>query len=593
MLDGDRTPQMSEHQHDGASPAPRQGEPEQPRPAPDPAASLDALHVLGLQRSVGNTAVVQYLQEEGALSTPGDPLEEEADRTARAVMGPGPSVAVSRSPAEPSEAVSGALDAGMKQMGTGEPLAEPVREFMEPRFGTDFGDVRVHTDGAAQQANKSLQAEAFTYGQDIYFGSGRAPSNDALTAHELSHVVQQRRAGAGPMAAKRIQPSFTASYPVTLGVFEVDLQTREGGVNTPPTHSGFDGYIRFVPNPDAPNSNQIVFVQIVKLTNVGGADVDSASMPAAQAPRGALGEPGVRTEEDAARGVEGGYFTDVHHRPNATAPGVAQGTPLSPRYNFQPAAPGTTGVVGQTAQPALHGGGIGGVVGQTPGFKRSDEAADIRSAALYDTPGVASAALDLNFDFESVAKGEDTMLVYGAVNWGFGLRSGRVVNEYLNTVDTASSTFDEAVERHRDFYVHEPVTFYFDFDNDVLSAGESAKIDTFLEYLDRNPTVRMSIEGFADMKGGASARNLDLSLRRAEAVQSALVAKGVDAGRIDDIVIGRGASTDATIDAGTGDQGGDVFVGANQEREANRWANRRVVLTFEQTASTGVGAAGP
>jgi outer membrane protein OmpA-like peptidoglycan-associated protein len=185
------------------------------------------------------------------------------------------------------------------------------------------------------------------------------------------------------------------------------------------------------------------------------------------------------------------------------------------------------------------------------------------------------------------------MVVYGAVKWGFGLRSGKVINEYLETVDTASSTFDEALERHRDFYVHEPVTFYFAFDEDVLDAGESGKIDAFLEYLDRNPTVRMSIEGFADMKGGASARNLDLSLRRAEAVRSALVAKGVDPGRIDDIVIGHGASVSATVDAGTGDQGGDVFVGANQEREANRWANRRVVLTFEQTASTGVGAAGP
>jgi hypothetical protein len=364
-------------EHDAAATSPGRDE----SPAVDPAAQ----HVLGLQRTVGNTAVVQYLQEQGALSRPGDPLEEEADRAARAVMGSGSGAAVSRSPAEPSEAVSGDLDAGIKSMGTGEPLAERVREFMEPRFGTGFGDVRVHTDSAANQANKALEAEAFTYGQDIYFGSGRAPANDALTAHELSHVVQQRRAGAA-MAAKRIQPSFTASYPVTLGVFEVDLQTREGGVNTPPTHSGFDGYIRFVPNPDAPNSNEIVFVQIAKVTDVGGADAGAATIPAAQAPRGALGEPGLRTEDDAARGVEGGYLTDVHHRPNVTAPGVAQGSPLSPRFPFQPAPPGTPGIAGQTAQPAQYGGGIGGVVGQTPGFKRSAEAADIRSPRCTTRP---------------------------------------------------------------------------------------------------------------------------------------------------------------------------------------------------------------
>jgi outer membrane protein OmpA-like peptidoglycan-associated protein len=465
---------------------------------------------------------------------------------------------------------------------------------MEPRFGTDFSDVRVHTDGAAGQANAALRADAFTYGPDVYFGTGKAPANDALTAHELSHVVQQRRAGAGggPLAAKRIQPSFTGSYGVAQGAFEIDLQTREGAINTPATHSGLDGYIRFVPNPDAPNSNEIVIVQIVRTTDLGGADIDSSSTPPAQAPRGALGEPGLRTEEDTARDVEGGFKTDVHHRPHRNAPGVPQGTPLSPRYNFQPTPGGAPPGIGQTAQPAQYGGGVGGVVGQTPGYKRSNEATDIRSAAMYDRPGTASPNVDLNMDFETVAKGEDTMVVYGAVKWGFGLRSGRVVNEYLSQVDTPSATFGEALERHRDFYVHEPVTFYFPFDKDTLEAAEAAKIDTFLAYLARNASVRLHLEGFADMRGGTGARNTELSRRRAEAVAQALLAKGVDASRIDEIVIASGASTDATSDAGTGDQGGDPAVGADQSREANRWANRRVVLTFEQTASTSVGGAG-
>ena len=143
-----------------------------------------------------------------------------------------------------------------------------------------------------------------------------------------------------------------------------------------------------------------------------------------------------------------------------------------------------------------------------------------------------------------------------------------MVNEYLQQVDTPSATFGEALERHRDFYVREPVTFYFGFNSDVLDAGEAAKIDSFLAYLGRNPTVRLSLEGFADTKGGASSHNSDLSLRRADVVAKALTSKGIDPGRLDPIVIGRGASSAATTDAGTGDQGGDPAVGADQTREA-------------------------
>ncbi|HEX5621234.1 MAG TPA: DUF4157 domain-containing protein [Solirubrobacteraceae bacterium] len=581
---------MSEHVREGnnAAPAPAANE---SGVAPD--ASLAALHVLGLQRTAGNTAVVDYLQQHGAISTPGDPLEQEADAAARAAMSSS-SASVSRSAAGPgSAAVGDAVDTGVKALGAGEPLAAPVREYMEPRFGTDFSDVRVHTGSAANAANDTLRSDAFTYGSDVYYGAGRAPANDALTAHELAHVVQQRRAG--QLAAKRIQPSFAASYPVALGVFEVDMQTREGALQTPPTKSGFDGYIRFVPGPDSPNSNQIVFVQIVKLTDAGGADVDSSIMAPPQAPRGALGDPGVRTQDDALRGVEGGYFTDASHRANSTAPAVPQGTPLSPNYDVQPAppgaAPGTT--VGSVQQPAFYGGGTGGVTDTRPGFKRSSDPADIRSIALYDVPGIASKTHDLNFDFESVVKGEDTMVVYGVMKWGFKLRGGHVIDEYMTPENTASATFAEALERHRDYYVHEPVTFYFAFNDDTLDSTELAKIDTFLDYLARNPTVRMSIDGYADIKGGASDYNLALSARRAEAVRAALEAKGIDPGRIGDVAIGFGASSSATADAGTGDQGGNAAVGADQSREANRWANRRVVLTFEQTASTPVGGAGP
>lgn len=75
--------------------------------------------------------------------------------------------------------------------GSGSPLPDKLRSYMEPRFGYDFTQVRVHTDSKAAQMNKELGAQAFTRGDDIYFGAGKSPSQDELTAHELTHVIQQ------------------------------------------------------------------------------------------------------------------------------------------------------------------------------------------------------------------------------------------------------------------------------------------------------------------------------------------------------------------------------------------------------------------
>jgi hypothetical protein len=90
--------------------------------------------------------------------------------------------------------------------GSGSPLPDQVRSFMEPRFGADFSQVRVHTDSNAVQMNQALGAQAFTHGHDVYFGAGKSPAISDLTAHELTHVVQQTgaiQAAPGSGAAKK------------------------------------------------------------------------------------------------------------------------------------------------------------------------------------------------------------------------------------------------------------------------------------------------------------------------------------------------------------------------------------------------------
>lgn len=529
------------------------------------------------------------------LPAPGDRHEREADRVATRFADSGPSVAADAGdrPAmppgrAPSQVAASAASSGL-------PLDAATRLNMESRFGTDLSQVRVHTGPQAASLNRDLGSRAFTQGNDIFYGAGQAPGDDALTAHELTHVVQQGGGSPysrfGAISARTgdapIQCSFVGTYPVGgNGGFEIDMETREGALVAPPATpgaSGMDGYIRFVPQPGAPNSNDINMIQIAKVTDAGGADVPIATLPAEQAQRGGPGESGVRTKDNAARGVEGGYFSDVWH-PTGAGGAADAGTPVSPHFPVEPAGPGVTGPYGKVQQPPQYGGGTGGVAGHTRGFKRSDNAADIRSAALYDTPGVESATVDWDFSFESVARGEDTMFTYGAVTWGFGVHAGHVTNEHISVQAGQSATFDEAMERHRDFYVHEPVTFYFAFDHADLSAAEAAKIDSFLPYLTRNADVTLSLEGYADLVGGPGTYNANLSLQRAEAVKAALLARGIAEARIDGIIIGRGASSAATGDAGTGDQGGNAAVGADQSREANRWANRRVVLSFSHPA---------
>jgi len=66
---------------------------------------------------------------------------------------------------------------------------------MEPRFGHDFGRVRVHTDAQASDSAGAVNARAYTVGQHIAFASGEyvpgSVEGQRLLAHELTHVVQQ------------------------------------------------------------------------------------------------------------------------------------------------------------------------------------------------------------------------------------------------------------------------------------------------------------------------------------------------------------------------------------------------------------------
>ncbi|GAC1649206.1 MAG: hypothetical protein NVS4B12_18100 [Ktedonobacteraceae bacterium] len=81
---------------------------------------------------------------------------------------------------------------------SGQPLDAGTRAFMEPHFGHNFSNLRVHADAKAAESAHAVNALAYTVGRNVVFGSGQyAPGTHVgqkLLAHELTHVVQQRGA---------------------------------------------------------------------------------------------------------------------------------------------------------------------------------------------------------------------------------------------------------------------------------------------------------------------------------------------------------------------------------------------------------------
>ena len=90
----------------------------------------------------------------------------------------------------------------------GKSLPGEVRSFFEPRMGYDLGNVKVHTDSVAAKSASSINALAYTSGNNIVFNQGQySPDSDSgkrLLGHELAHVIQQNSG----VHAKSIQRKY-------------------------------------------------------------------------------------------------------------------------------------------------------------------------------------------------------------------------------------------------------------------------------------------------------------------------------------------------------------------------------------------------
>jgi hypothetical protein len=153
----------------------------------------------------------KYTRLPAKVSKPTDPAEREAEETARKVMRMQQPLAtkpvtpkssatksVQRAEAAPAPARSTVTPSSAPRVSIsgGSPLPSPVRGHMEPRFGANLSNVRVHTDASAAQQSARLGANAFTVGEHIFFGKDKFQPQSAggkeLIAHELTHTIQQQ-----------------------------------------------------------------------------------------------------------------------------------------------------------------------------------------------------------------------------------------------------------------------------------------------------------------------------------------------------------------------------------------------------------------
>ena len=219
---------------------------DRPPRAADRPASHAALNPVWQRLAMRGGGTVPRVQRKVEVGRVDDPLEHEADLVAAQVVGgaapvsgmrpaplsirrcpdcppgrpcprcaaaargeeEGEAVQMKEDPASPPRAPFAPGDYLSGLSGRGAPLQPELRSYFEPRFGHDFGGVRVHADAEAGRAARELGARAFTYGRDIVFAPGELqPGSERgrmLLAHELTHTVQQGAAppvrGAGPGA---------------------------------------------------------------------------------------------------------------------------------------------------------------------------------------------------------------------------------------------------------------------------------------------------------------------------------------------------------------------------------------------------------
>ena len=405
-----------------------------------------------------------------------------------------------------------------------QPLDASIRTSFEPRFGRDFSRVRTHTDARAVEVSQALGAEAFTYGNHIYFNERRFAPNHIegkrLLAHELAHVSQQNTAGSPNLIQRRllltgaqadiddfIAMSETASGLILTRDPATNEVTAVGSSLTPATSPTFATELTRIM--DDPIQHAEIHV---------GRDQPGVDIGAFPVPRDLTGG-----------GVQNVDMDDVNAF-EAGAPGIGVADLLHEIVeNYE--AHATAPVAGVDLFPAAHEAGL---------EVEANVATDIVGAGRR----VAQANEQIGSNIVRIAEDYDAYYVLSDL-----------------TVTPATSSFTRSnVSFAPKIAVRAATVDSFVTGSDVVPGAGAATVAAVVGDLAANPLATVRIEGFTD-NVGTQANNLDLGRRRALIAARELVAAGVDGGRIE-----------------LAPRGETGFVAPNNT-EANRAQNRRVLFT--------------
>ena len=275
--------------------------------------------------------------------------------------------------AESSAPVSStaAVDAALKSSAA-QPLPERNRNRLESSFGASLSGVRVHTDSTADRAAASVQAKAFTTGQDVYFRAGQyqpgSTAGDHLLAHEVAHTVQQGNDSAG--ISRMAEPGdWRVSQPTDSHEREAERAADAATHGTRANISSLSGaqitptLSRRAASPDPTTAGAIGSAAAAPTVSIPGKSLkESPTAAVASHPSAKENQPGTGIEKNSAKNPDAnGADTSAGKRADSakTGPGKAGPDSANPGKTDSGKAELGTGAAGKSVPDKGAAGGSG------------------------------------------------------------------------------------------------------------------------------------------------------------------------------------------------------------------------------------------